>query len=617
MDITIKTLITFGFIMTSLSCRAATLTGRITCDGIGVAGVAVSDGHDVVYSDEHGDYSIIGDKSTGCVFYSLPSGYEPDVTDGFNPRFWAALSRNDDDEQHDFVLHRATDDGTRHAMIIAADTHLARRNNDLNRFTYGFVPRLKREVRSLHESYETVHSTILGDLTWDNFWRSNEFDLHDFMDFMAQCHYPCTLWAVIGNHDNDPSVPAGATTDDDAAAPWRDIVCPTYYSYNIGQVHYVVLDDIFYLNEALEGEQYTSDVAGSRNFVACLTERQYQWLENDLSAIDTGRPIVVSVHIPVWRLDERLSVRARLSDASRLCNMLSRFKQVHIVSGHTHINAVMHPGDYPNITEHNIAAVCASWWWTGRYTGHDVCIDGSPAGYELLTVNGDEMHWRYHSIERDVDDAQFRIYDMNTVREFYRNNATMRAIMERYPDRMDYSNQADNRVMVNVFGYDSRTWRVNIYEGDTRLWWTRETVEDPLHTLCYEVPRFADVGYYTEMFATSRNNHTFVAEASTATAPITVRVTDGEGNTYIKCINRPLDYSVNMDALQPPLAPGDVNRDGNVNVGDVNVLLNTIINPQAQRPPLPLCDINDDGVINVADVNMILNFMLRPVPTGL
>ena len=533
----------------------------------------------------------------------------------FNPRFWVTLDNPDPsiDESHDFTLVPAADDGTRHAMLVAADTHLARRIGDLNRFQYTFMPRLKREVRRLREQegYATIHSTILGDLTWDRFWRANGFDLHDFMDFMEQCRWPVTLWPVIGNHDNDPSVPAGADTDHLAAAPWRDIVCPSYYSFNIGRVHYVVLDDIYYLNEALPGVTYSDDVAGSRNNEARLTQEQLDWLDADLALVESDRPVVVCLHIPVWELNNNRNTVPRLTGdgADDLCNCLDRFNQVLILSGHIHTNSTMHPTAHPNVTERNVAAVCSSWWWTAHYTGRDVCLDGSPGGFELLEVDGDRLNWRYLSTEADTGDAQMRVYDMNTVARFYRDNATMRAIIERYPSRQDYANIEPNTVMVNVFNYDSRTWRVNIYEGDTRLWWTHEAMEDPLHTLCYDVPCYADMGNYTEYFATPRNLHTFTARATTATQPITVIVTDGQGRTFIKCVDRPTPYATTMDALQRPLAPGDVNRDGKVDVGDVNAVLARILGDPAAAL-LPLADVNRDATVDVGDVNTILDAIL-------
>ena len=70
---------------------AHNVSGTITCDGQGVAGVAVSDGYEIVITDTHGYYAMTSNKVNGYVFYTLPGGYEPMQADGFNPQFWAPL----------------------------------------------------------------------------------------------------------------------------------------------------------------------------------------------------------------------------------------------------------------------------------------------------------------------------------------------------------------------------------------------------------------------------------------------------------------------------------------------------------------------------------------------
>lgn len=56
------------------------------------------------------------------------------------------------------------------------------------------------------------------------------------------------------------------------------------------------------------------------------------------------------------------------------------FSDVHFLTGHTHYNANMERGA---IFEHNVAAVCETWWWAGKLSGVGVCKDGSPAGYAV------------------------------------------------------------------------------------------------------------------------------------------------------------------------------------------------------------------------------------------
>lgn len=91
------------------------------------------------------------------------------------------------------------------------------------------------------------------------------------------------------------------------------------------------------------------------------------------------------------------------------------FSDVHFLTGHTHYNANMERGA---IFEHNVAAVCETWWWAGKLSGVGVCKDGSPAGYAVYEADGRELNWYYKGVGQDRD-KQFRTYDMNKVREFY------------------------------------------------------------------------------------------------------------------------------------------------------------------------------------------------------
>ena len=151
--------------LVTLSASAHNLTGRITCDGRGVKGVTVSDGDEVTQTDKGGYYALQSQKRNGYVFYSLPRGYEPELQDGFNPQFWAALKTPDvsASEVHDFQLNKVKND--RYDILIGADTHLANRANDLEQFREGFIPCLEKE--RFMSGGRRLYSMLLGDLTWD------------------------------------------------------------------------------------------------------------------------------------------------------------------------------------------------------------------------------------------------------------------------------------------------------------------------------------------------------------------------------------------------------------------------------------------------------------------
>ena len=530
-----------------LSISAQNITGRITCGGRGVRDVIVSDGDEVTQTDKGGYYALQSQKRNGYVFYTLPRGYEPVVEDGFNPRFWSPLHSYDLSEVEvvDFKLTKAKND--RYNILIGADTHLANRSSDLDQFREGFIPCLEKE-RVMADG-RPLYSMLLGDLSWDVYWTQNRFNLHDFMRTLKEMSYDTMLWPVIGNHDNDPSVPSSVETDFLSSAPWRSIVCPNYYSFNLGRVRYVVLDDIYYRNDD-DGGKYAEGVAGSRNYDGRITEEQFRWLEKDLSLVrDKTTPIVIALHIPVTRLsgNDFSTVTDKLAGGCslRLFDALKAFQTVHVVSGHTHRNYTTHPSEYPNVTEHNIAAVCAVWWNSGRISGRHNCKDGTPGGYSLWQVNGKKVRWQYHSMEENGE-SQMRVYDMNTVRNFYRNDADMRAFLQKYPDRMDYAQWAENVVMVNVFAYDD-DWKVELLEEGVPLSVERVVAEDPFHTLTYDLPAFCKNGSPSPGSMSNRNMHMFQAKARTATAQVTARVTDSFGQVYEHTIRRPHLYDLNME----------------------------------------------------------------------
>ena len=586
-------------------CAAHNVSGTVTCDGQGVAGVAVSDGYEIVVTDANGYYAMSSSKLNGYVFYTLPGGYEPLLADGFNPQFWAPLDSRDItvDETHDFTLRRVDND--KHTVIFAADTHLARRNSDRAYFKKGLIASLNDEVE--RAGGNPIYSVILGDLTWDVFWTQNDYNLVDFMEDMKHFKYPMALWPVIGNHDHDPSIPAGANTDFTAADPWRRFVCPNYYSFNLGKVHYVVLDDIYYLNIDYGDETYSEGVVGSRNYRGNITNDQMQWLRKDLAMVDYSTPVVVCLHIPAWNINSNFSYSPRLDNTGTLCSLLNQYKEAHIVSGHNHCNYTARPTGYSHVTEHNIAATCGSLWQSAIFTGRHICHDGSPAGYMRWTITGDNLQWYFKPIHEG--DRQMRLYDMNTVRDYYLNNAIMRNILRDDPSRVNYGTIGDNMVMVNVFSY-APGWQVTICEGDNLLPCERVYTEDPFHTLAYDVACYSIYGNYSTYYTTSLNTHMFMAQAATDTLPIVVRVVDTFGNIYLRSISRPYNYSIGMENHDKMLRVGDLNSDSEINIADVNVLIDILMASGEPSCPI-LADSNADGEINIADINKIIDLILE------
>ena len=545
-----KKIILFFLLMGWVAALTAqNVRGYVRCGAERVPGVAISDGDTVVVTDSDGYFAFESNKRNGYVFCSIPQGYEAQLTDGFRPQFWQAFKFPTNTlltEHINFTLKAVQNDA--YTLIIGADSHLANRNNDLAQFKECYVERIREEKKAVQGH---VYSMILGDLTWDAYWYARKFNLQNFMNTCKSYNYPVPLFPVIGNHDNDAAVRAGAECDFLSSAPWRTIVCPNYYSFNLGRVHYVVLDDIYYKNEDTGGS-YNTGIVGSRNYDAFIPEEQMNWLRQDLALADPEEPLVIALHIPVWRVRQNTTFETYegLADkqSAEIAEMVKGFKQVHIVTGHTHYNVCAHPQRYPNIMEHNIAAICATWWWTGKLTSHQVCKDGSPGGYSVWTVNGDQIKWQYHSAERNGN-LQMRIYDMNTVKDYFANDASALKMHAAYSSRTQYGDFVRNSVLVNVFAYDD-DWKVEAFEGTKKRTVTRIVHEDPFHTIAYDVPRVAEAGSYTADFITGKTTHLFRFTTTSGTTPVTVRVTDTFGNVYVQTVQRPHPFNLGMESLQ-------------------------------------------------------------------
>ena len=545
MKLTKAIIVTALALMGTMVCHAkANITGSITCQGKGVEGVSVSDGYNWDVTDAKGRYNLQSDKKNGYVFYVLPSGYEPTSENGFLPQFWAPLNTDvKKKEKHDFRLKKVNNDNFN--LIVATDLHLANRNNDIAQCDDMFMSSVHRVASA---SQVPIYSLFLGDVTYDEFWYCDKFRLNNYIDMLARNHYPTLLYHAMGNHDNNPSIPASADCDFLSSGQFRTYLGPRYYSLNLGRTHIVVLDDIFYKNLPTD-EPQNIGVVGDQSYDDMVTEEQLDWLAEDLARIeDRSAPVIVAMHSQCWKLttDGNFTVLPYLLEDN--CHQLNKafkgFTNVKFVTGHSHYNYHAHPMQYPNIHENNIAAVCATWWFTKEYSPRHLCRDGSPAGYELYSVNGKDVKWRYTAIDPidSIGNKQMRVYDMNTVSEFYRTSPEIKKLAEYYPTQIMYGNVPANQIMINVFDYDT-DWKVEVIEDGTPLEVSRIVAPDPLHVLCSSVNIIKKDNRKPGICRSIVTNHMFTAQASKAQSNILVRVTDSFGRTYTEVLNRPKAFT--------------------------------------------------------------------------
>lgn len=514
-----------------------------TADGP-VPGVVVSDGVEVTVTNEQGIYQLQSDKEWGYVFISVPAGYEVPA-EGVLPQFYKMMKGDASTaERVDFSL-TAVDGQDDYKVLVLGDMHLANRTGDLKQFME-FTSDLNA-YRALHQQ-EKMYAIALGDMTWDLYWYSNSYALPEYLNTINSQVKGLQIFHTIGNHDYDYK----ATNDRDAESRFMDYIAPTYYSFNLGKVHYVVLDDIDCSNY---------DGTTSRDYEKRVSAGQLSWLAKDLSHVDKSVPLVVVMHAQVFYPSQTdgFKVDHDAVNTTQLLNVLDGYK-VHFITGHTHMNYNVTPDDAVTggreVYEHNTGAICGSWWWSGYLTpGVHLSPDGTPGGYAIWSVNGTDMEWMYKATGW-TEDYQFRSYDLNNVHFSLADVPQMPAgvpasVKKEYMKYVDaYPENQDNEVLINIWNWNPRwTLKVTDENGNTL---TPEEVwaYDPLHVAAMSVKRFnSSTLTSTPSFITEKFPHFFKVKAADADVDLTITVCDEFGHQWTENMQRPKAFST--DAYLP------------------------------------------------------------------
>ena len=542
----------------NLAARAkgnANIYGVVECDGKPVEGVAVSDGYTIVLTDRKGQYCFRSAKRNGNVFITIPSGYEA-VRDGNDvvPQFWAELCCDiDSTERHDFALKAVDND--RHVIVAVADIHIANHHNDMSNFRDIFIPKLNKELEKYHNAGIPAYTFCLGDSTHDLYWYDYLYDIGDFRSTLEEIRYPTPLFNTLGNHDHDGATPCDENTDFNAAAKYRKAFGPTYYSVNIGKIHYIMLDNMKYVNTP--GGKIAKGIVGTRNCKTELSAEQLEWLKKDLELVtDKNTPIVIGVHSPIYRyrngMDGEINNALSEPGGSLLTDLLQPFPNVHVISGHAHRNRTTYGRDdsskpeIANIIEHNIVAVSGSLWYSSGFGEPMLGSLGEPAGCKIFTIDNTRIEW-YFSPTQLPSSEQFRCFDMNTVREYFKNNGEVRVFIDHFPGRTDYAGwDTDNSVMINVWDW-ANDWKIKVTENGKELDVKRCKAENPQMLIGLDIPN----SLWNQDFDSKKNKrklhpHMFHVIASGPDTTIEVTVTDCFGNEYKQTMVRPKLFHLHM-----------------------------------------------------------------------
>ena len=519
-----------------------TVFGLVSSEEGPVANVVVSDGTEVTVTDDKGIYELKSAKKWGYVFISVPSGYEV-AAEGVFPQFYQTLKGAADVvEQKDFKLTKV-DGQDRYKLFLLGDMHLANRTNNAAQFTQ-FTTDLNAYMAQ--HSGQKMYALTLGDMTWDLYWYKNNYALPQYRETINRQVKNLQIYHTMGNHDNDFMT----TSDYDAAVKYVDCIGPTFYSFNIGLVHYVVMDNI---------DCSAYDGTDSRNYVKKLSNEQLKWLAKDLAYVDKSTPLIVAMHAQIYKpTSTGFAFDHDSANTEALLAALDGY-EVHFVTGHTHKVYNITPDDDVvkgrDIHEHNSGAICASWWWSGNLTpGVHVSIDGAPGGYAIWDIDGTDFAWLYKSTGWP-EEYQFRSYDLNNVSfsmddvPNIPSNVLIQLAYKKYVNA--YPENSDNEVLIKIWNWNSN-WELSVVdERGKTLEYTPVWAYDPLHIAALSVPRFNNSGITsTPSFVTESATNFFKVKADDADVDLTITVKDEFGHTWTEEMQRPKAFSTDAYKLR-------------------------------------------------------------------
>lgn len=406
----------------------------------GIGGVRVSNGTDIVLTDNQGRYTLdIIDET--IIFVIKPAGWMTKTNKVNLPQFYYIHKPNGSPDSLkypgvaptgpqpdsiDFALYEHPEP-KQFEVVIFGDPQVGRR--DLAYLTHDAVD----EVAGIDAAF----GISLGDIVFDNIG-----------DFQAVNQIISAIgldwYNLPGNHDMN----FYAESDEHSLETYSRIYGPGYYSFDYGKVHFLVLDTI--IAERRDRERL--------DYVEGLDQKQLEFVRNDIAFVDNDQLVVLLMHG-----GEDFFKHGR----RELFEVLEKHPRTLSVAGHDHKTEHMFLGkdyDWHGPRPHHlyIAGAVSGAWWTGahdeRGIPHATMTNGVPNGYSVISFNGNKYKIRFKAFNKPAD------YQMSIWA----------------PDVIRMEDLSTAEVVANVFAVSNKA-KVQMRLGESGKWRPMENIvrQDP------------------------------------------------------------------------------------------------------------------------------------------
>ena len=241
-----------------------------------------------------------------------------------------------------------------------------------------------------------VYSINLGDLVYNEMYAWD-----DYMDIAAKVK--CPTFNVIGNHDYDQFT---LFETEQGNIFYESYVGPDHYSFDIGDIHYIVLNTILYDRPTVNDKYHYG-----------LDDRQLAWVEADLSFVPKEKVVMTCSHHNPFKTPNTSPHGSHNVYSLHYADYLALFtpyKAVYAWNGHNHQNFYYNyagkdtPHGSPNIQCISVARATGAL----RFN-RPIAAFGEPQGYMVMNVHGSDVDWYYKGVGHGKD-YQMRVYAPKT-----------------------------------------------------------------------------------------------------------------------------------------------------------------------------------------------------------
>lgn len=470
-------------------------------DEAGIDKICVSNGVEVVQTNSEGKWELPVTDDTG-IFVIKPSNYSVPLNEKMVPQHYYLHKPNgspnlekegvnptgDLPESIDFPLYYNTEP-KKFKTLLFGDTQ-ASSPEEVHYINHDVVEELI--------GTDAKFGVGLGDIVGHDV---NLFE--EISDGISQIGIP--WYYIYGNHDSNQDASENKYRDE----TFERFFGPSTYAFEYGDVSFVSFNNAFFNEKGKYSANFTLD--------------QVAFLQNYLSNVPDNKLVVLMMHIPIFRCENK----------EKIFKILTKRSYTFSISGHVHdqVNIFVDEkfgwnGKAPH--HHLINATVSGSWWCGLKDElgipHATMNDGAPNGYSIVKFDGNQYSVEFRAARKPAD------YQMNI----------------HTPDKIHIDSLDSTKVLVNVFAGSVKS-KVVMKVGKNGKWQNMQSVVtiDPQNLRMHNLTPILKLKYNESLIEETlgwpmdkphKSYHIWEGKLQSdhdiGAHTITVRTTDVYGQTY-------------------------------------------------------------------------------------